>query len=455
MLYSFSTTTTYHKNDRNEWTIYNWLNTSYAILDDTTHPLYVFLENNRNNKIHHIDESIFVNHLDDLEYLISCLILTDDQEKITHQIKTQYELSRKENQLLSLILLPAGEACNFNCVYCYEDHSNPSRMGDHHLFAIESLIKATDANNIQVEYFGGEPLLNAKFILNLHKKILDWTKEFPEKKFYSSATTNGYLLTPELIDSLYQAKVHNFQITLDGLAHHHDKLRPLANGRGSFEQITKNLANIVARKDLENLRIMIRVNFNESTSSENDIHQFLDFIQELIGQDQRFSILFRSIGDYAANNNRNTDANHICSSNNVDTLRHEYENQAAARGLITAESDICLAFGASSCYAAKPNNFVISPDWSIKKCTVALDRPHNNVGHLNRDGTLFLNEHYYNWIAPRLFSKKECSSCHFVTQCHSNACPLHNMEKNVSICPPQKFTPVRFVEQLLSKEKAI
>ena len=62
MLYSFSTTATYHKNNSDEWVIYNWLNTSYAILNDTTHPLYIFLENNKNNNIHSIsvhDKKLF------------------------------------------------------------------------------------------------------------------------------------------------------------------------------------------------------------------------------------------------------------------------------------------------------------------------------------------------------------------------------------------------------------
>jgi uncharacterized protein len=40
------------------------------------------------------------------------------------------------------------------------------------------------------------------------------------------------------------------------------------------------------------------------------------------------------------------------------------------------------------CYASKPNSFLIRPNGQIRKCTVALDDPINNVGYLNPDGTL-------------------------------------------------------------------
>lgn len=451
MIYKFSTTTTRYKNNKNEWVVYNWLNSSYVVLFDVDHPIYQNLELNGSDSVNGLDAILFKNFQQDLQYLVENFILVVGNEVIISEVKKHYEASRKPENFLSLILLPAGEACNFNCVYCYEDHAQKMRMGLAHEQAIESLVHETNPDSVQIEYFGGEPLLNKKFIIDLNNRIQSWAVS-RNKIFISSATTNGYLLTPDTLEKLYTSKVHHYQITLDGLPEHHNKLRPLANGKKTFDTIVLNLKNIVNRVDLSDLRVMIRVNFNENTSSTSDINNYLDFLLNLIGNDKRFSILFRSISDYSASNNRLGDKSCLCATDVSEEIRNAYENGALARGFTLGENSICLTFGASSCYAAKPSNFVISPDWSVKKCTVALDQPKNNVGKLDESGQLVLNKNYSNWVAPRLYSKTGCVTCHFVSQCHGNACPLENMEQDVSICPPQKFTPIKIIEQFLNME---
>jgi uncharacterized protein len=444
---NFSTTTTTHKNSKSEWVVYNWLNSSYAVLYELDHPLYKHLESTGDCK-QPINADNFITHPDDLEYLIENQILIENNLIIKDQITSQFNKSRENGRSLSLILLPAGEACNFNCVYCYEDHSQKARMTAVHEQAIEKLVKNTDANVVQIEYFGGEPLLNLKFILGMNQRMLIWA-ESKNKTFISSATTNGYLLDPEALEKLYAAHVRHYQITLDGLAQHHNKLRPLVNGKGTFERIVSNLKNIVSRQDLTELRVMIRVNYNESTSSPSDINAYLDFISDMIEGDTRFSIIFRGIGDYSASNNRAGDKDCLCSKVSSDRIQRAYESGALARDFSLGDSTLYLNFGASSCYAAKPNNFVISPDWTIKKCTVALTSSVNNVGYLEETGVISFNENYDKWIEPRLYSKDECTKCHFIAQCHGNSCPLHNIEQNISVCPPQKFIPIRIVDQFI------
>lgn len=452
MNYFLAKTTTVYKNERDEWVIYNWLNTSYSILFERQHPFYQFLESLKVNPSLRITRQPFAKHAADFDYLLTNHFLVDNDEIVKGEVTRRFNESRRsENTLLSLILLPAGEACNFNCVYCYQDHSQKARMGTDHEVAIESLVTTRKPSSLQIEYFGGEPLLNQSFISRLNRRLIQWC-ESNGSTFASSATTNGYLLDDNALKNLYEVGVRNFQITLDGLAQHHNKLRFLANGKPTFDRIVANLRNVVNRKDLEGLRIVIRVNFNQKTSNPTDIATYLDFIKELTQGDARFSILFRGIGDYASRNDRTADQGCIVPSDLEEPLRHAYENAAHARGLRLAESELLVPFGASSCYAAKPNSFVISPDWSLKKCTVALDKPINDVGHLSKSGELMLGDNFQKWIEPRIFGKNGCHDCHFVSQCQSNACPLENMEQNASVCPPQKHKPIRFVKHILKQE---
>lgn len=450
MFYKFSKTITIFKNKNDEWIIYNWLNSSYAILFDKEHPLYIILEKNiqSDKKQIRINSDDFCKHLEDLEYLLSNLILVENNSIVNKYINEKFEDNRNIKNKLSLILLPSGEACNFNCVYCYENHLQKEKMGDKHVDAIFNLVKETNSKLTHIEYFGGEPLLNASFIIKVNNRLKEWSIE-NKKEFIATATSNAYLLTPDIIDSLYSSNLLQYQITLDGLEYNHNKLRPLLNGKGTFDRIVNNLKYIISRKDLSNIKITIRCNYNEKTSTDYDIKNYLDFLENLIQSDKRFSVLFRHIGDYSMINKRRGNKDIICKKDNQQQLRIKYEIEAQKRGLILGEFYTCLSFGAASCYAAKPNHFVIFPDLSVKKCTVALNSYMNDVGHLTEDGKLILNENYNIWTKIRLNEKEDCKNCHFIAQCNSNSCPIQNINENSIICPPTKYNEIGMLTQFL------
>lgn len=447
-MFKFSKTVTYFKNDKDEWVIYNWFNSSYAVIFDKNHPLFKILDNNGISDNMSFDSKYFDNYKEDLTYLIDNHIFIKQDNCIDDKITQQFSEHRDIHNNFSLIILPAGEACNFNCVYCYEDHSQKHRMDQKHSNAIYSLFQNVNSKVNHIEYFGGEPLLNSKFILDLNSKLTRWSKD-NNIKFTSSATTNGYLLSPMLVEQLYDVNLFSYQITLDGLEQHHNSLRPLANGRGTFSRIVENLAYIVSRKDLKDIRIMLRCNYNEKTSSDDDIHKFLLFIYNLINGDNRFSVIFRGIGDYSSTNGKNGNNDSLCSKELSGELRMKYEDKAQNLNIPLGEITTSLTFGSASCYASKPNNFVISPDFSIKKCTVALDKPINNIGKLDFEGNFTFNENFKLWVEQNLFGKEDCKKCHFISQCNSNACPLLNIERGFPVCPPSKLDSVRIINQFL------
>ena len=62
-------------------------------------------------------------------------------------------------------------------------------------------------------------------------------------------TTNGYLLTPDVADKLFAWRIRNFQITLDGLAEHHNHSRVARDGSPTFERIFDNLKALALREE--------------------------------------------------------------------------------------------------------------------------------------------------------------------------------------------------------------
>ncbi len=449
--YMFSKTTTVYQNDKQEFVLYNWLNSSYAVIFDQNHPLYKKLYTTQSTNKTTLHSNDFGELQDDLNYLLDSQILVPEDYDHRQNIQASFQQIVQNKKELSLILLPAGEACNFNCVYCYEDHATKSRMGKEHLTAIQNFIKSSDVDSITIEYFGGEPLINKSFMIELNEKVKLYS-ENNGKSFFSSATTNGWFLTSETLKSLYEVGVYAYQITLDGLPKYHNSLRPLNNGGGTFEKIISNIQSIVENTELNKLNIIIRVNFNENNSSDEDINEFLDLIKTVTKNDTRFSLLFRNIGDYSESNGKTGNKECLCSHDKKENIKNKYEELALAKGLILAETNLYLSFGSSSCYAAKPNNFVISPDWTVKKCTVALDKEINLVGNLLNSGELIFNQNFQKWVEPKLFQKQECLSCHFIAQCNSNACPLENMEQGISICPPQRNEAIKMIELFIKQE---
>lgn len=117
--------------------------------------------------------------------------------------------------------------CNFNCWYCYENHRNAPIMNNDILERTKALIGQTieRTNLIKLSFFGGEPLLEFSRIV---KPLIEYTENAVSKvnkDIQISFTTNGFLLTPSMIDFLSQHYVKFMQITLDGGKQTHNKTR--------------------------------------------------------------------------------------------------------------------------------------------------------------------------------------------------------------------------------------
>lgn len=96
-----------------------------------------------------------------------------------------------------IITLTITENCNLNCVYCYENHKSKKKMSFETAKGIvDSEIKKLKPNEeIEFDFFGGEPLMNFALI----KKIDEHIKtNYPSLKYIMFISTNGTLLTDEI-----------------------------------------------------------------------------------------------------------------------------------------------------------------------------------------------------------------------------------------------------------------
>lgn len=150
---------------------------------------------------------------------------------------------------IGMIILQITQQCNFRCEYCVYSGNYLNRTHSNRRMDIFTAFKGIDflinhsknVNKIDIAFYGGEPLLEFDFI----KKCIDYAEKKAEgKKVTFYITTNGYLLTDEIVEFLYKHDVM-LTISLDGPKEIHDSHRKLAlNNCGTFDKLIKNIMNI-------------------------------------------------------------------------------------------------------------------------------------------------------------------------------------------------------------------
>lgn len=153
-------------------------------------------------------------------------------------------------------------ACNFRCKYCYVseyEHNINIHMADDILKFIHSSVGEGE-EEIIVNFHGGEPLLNFKMI----EYMVESLEEVFDDKILYGMTTNGSLLTPDIIGFIAEKFIYNLSISLDGSKDINDANRILSNETGTYETVIKHFMSLnKIRPD-----VRVRMTYNSDTISE-------------------------------------------------------------------------------------------------------------------------------------------------------------------------------------------
>ena len=167
--------------------------------------------------------------------------------------KDEYEdlaYSYKNNSnVIKAMCLHVAHTCNLNCSYCFA--SQGKYQGDRAVMSFEVGKQAFDfliANsgtrrNLEVDFFGGEPLMNWDVVTQLVAYARSVEKEH-NKNFRFTLTTNGLLIDDEVIDFLNK-EMSNVVLSLDGRREVHDHFRKDYAGNGSYDRILPKFKKLV------------------------------------------------------------------------------------------------------------------------------------------------------------------------------------------------------------------
>ena len=171
--------------------------------------------------------------------------------------KDEYEdlaISFKNNsKVIKALCLHVAHTCNLNCSYCFA--SQGKYQGDRALMSFEVGKQAFDflvANsgtrrNLEVDFFGGEPLMNWDVVKQLVAYARSIEKEH-NKNFRFTLTTNGILIDDEIIDFLNK-EMSNVVLSLDGRPDVNDHFRRDYAGNGSYERIVPKFKRLVEKRE--------------------------------------------------------------------------------------------------------------------------------------------------------------------------------------------------------------
>ena len=194
------------------------------------------------------------------------------------------KLKQKTAGVVKALCLHIAHSCNLNCSYCFA--SQGKYHGERALMSFEVGKRALDfliehsgtRRNLEVDFFGGEPLMNFQVVKDLVAYARSIEKE-KGKNFRFTLTTNGVLVDEDVIE-FANRECHNVVLSLDGRKEVHDRYRVDYAGKGSWEKIVPKFQKFVEERGgkgyymrgtfthanpdfLEDIKTMLDLGFNE------------------------------------------------------------------------------------------------------------------------------------------------------------------------------------------------
>ena len=164
------------------------------------------------------------------------------------------KFKERSGNVIKALCLHVAHTCNLNCSYCFA--SQGKYHGERALMSLEVGKQALDfliANsgtrrNLEVDFFGGEPLMNWDVVKELVAYARTQEKIY-NKNFRFTLTTNGMLIDDDVI-AFANKEMSNVVLSLDGRKEIHDRTRVDYAGNGSYETIVPKFKKLVdARGD--------------------------------------------------------------------------------------------------------------------------------------------------------------------------------------------------------------
>lgn len=387
---------------------YSGLANEFIIFDKSLYELIV--DSKKHNEVKQL-ETI---HKDFFEHLKTNKFIVDNK---TDELKRVIEFSNSldyDETKYELQLNPTMN-CNFKCWYCYETHISNSKMKSDIvnkviLFVNNLFTENKKIKTLQLNWFGGEPLLQYKeVVLPILKEISKITSK-NNIDFVSVFTSNGLLINSSMVGDFKKHNVKSFQITLDGYKKRHNQVRYISKSKGSYDIIVNNI-KLLAKNDI---MVHVRINCSAETlpNIEKIIEDFIDLPQQI---KKNLFFDFKKVWQ---------------EKESIDKELQNLNDLFKQKGfnIIELEADSYYI----SCYANKKNNALINFNGEVFKCTARDFSSDNSEGILTDDGQIQWNKKRDIRLNSR-FKNQPCLDCNILPVCRGG-CTQISIDNEKEYC---------------------
>ena len=248
------------------------------VVDDMTYDMIEMYESSDKDSIFAEMAKRYPDHKDEIaEVWDEIAELIAAEELFTKDSYEPYitDFAKRPTVVMALCLHIAHD-CNLACQYCFAEEGE--YHGKRELMSYEVGRKALDflvANsgnrrNLEVDFFGGEPLMNFQVVKDLvaYGRSLEKTHD---KKFRFTLTTNGVLLNDDIME-FANKEMGNVVLSIDGRKEVHDRMRPFRKGAGSYDLIVPKFQKFADSRHQEKYYVRGTFTHNNLDFSKDVLH---------------------------------------------------------------------------------------------------------------------------------------------------------------------------------------
>lgn len=367
-------------------------------------------------------ENEITNVYQELEVLVSEGLLLSEPADIS-------KLSYNETNVVKAMCLHIAHDCNMKCNYCFASQGN--FKGERSMMSLDVGKKSLEflaknsgkRRNLEVDFFGGEPLMNFQVVKDLVAYGRELEVEY-DKNFRFTITTNGILLDDEKIDFINE-NMDNVVLSLDGRKEVNDYMRKTLNEEGSYEIILPKFKAMVEKRGDKDY--YIRGTFtSKNIDFSNDA---LDFYKQGFKKISIEPVVTSEKMDYAIREE------HIESilneyekfSKDYIDIKREDENFYFFHFMVDLTQGPCIIKRAVGCGAGS-EYLAVTPEGDLYPCHQFVGEEEFRLGDLHSG---IVNTDLRDLFKKaNVNNKEECRSCwarfYCSGGCHANAHYAHN-----------------------------
>lgn len=365
--------------------------------------------------------------------------LEDEGLLYTEDPYEKMDFMKNRKPVVKAMCLNIAHDCNLQCKYCFAKQGDfggkkclmPLETGKK---ALEYLVKNSGSRrNLEVDFFGGEPLMNFQVV----KELVFYGRELEKaynKNFRFTITTNGVLLNNESIDFI-NTHMDNVVLSLDGRKRINDDMRLTLTGTGSYEIIVPKYQKLIERRGSKSY--YIRGTFTrESLDFSEDVKHFkeLGFVhtsmEPVVSSDEN---------PYAIR------------EEDLPRILEEYEKLAVYYAELKENKDPfsffhfivdltqgpCVIKRISGC-GAGAEYLCVTPEGDLYPCHQFVGNETYKMGNLFDEDLVLPKEMQILFREAHIYNKEDCRTCFSKFYC-SGGCHANALSFNGDILKPYKI----------------